>query len=714
MPPIKREIVKKEKEKGIATVESLYRPEEELQEKKEEERYKFFRSTTKFFAKRFASYGVGRKFTPEEQEIFGFLDLEISPEEFYAAGRGMMLAGLAVGLVFASLFYLQFMRVLERNYLYLGAAVLVLIPIGVALYYRRYPKMVAEKEKLLALAYVPEIVNYLVMSMRLNPNLEKAVEFAANHGRGRISDELKKIVWLVQIGKYSSVEEAIDELAYRWGPYSEDFKQALMTVRASVLETDKAKREEYLEKAVEDVLEGSKEKMDIYARGLHQPTVFLYYFGIMLPLMLAIILPIGAAFIKNAAFAKAEVVFVIYCVLLPVGVFIYGNSILSGRPPTYVAPEIPENFPGIPKKGLIRIGGALVPYKMLALLLLVLLISLGYALDLVSIASIKEYELADALPRIPHITLIGGAAPDGTVTEEITIYVFTIFGIIMGLASAISVYLYGKYGARKKAQDEIREMEIEFKDAMYVLASRLGENRPMEDALKQALDFLPRSKVAQRVFKTILDNVSMLGMTVEAAVFDGVYGAMKNLPSPTLKSGLRIMVDSVEIGVNVAAKSLISLSMQLRNSHKIDEMLKRLLSDITILLTTMAVFVAPIVLAVVSSLQTVIINSLSGLGSIGSATTASTDVSAFGNIQLSALSLSSDVIKDSATPGQFLMIMGLYVIEIVFMLVYFNSQIEDSNNKLHTYTAIAKAIPVAALIFCVVAYFTNVTLAGVG
>ncbi|MFH0971687.1 MAG: hypothetical protein V1835_03915 [Candidatus Micrarchaeota archaeon] len=703
MPP--QRVQPKKQPTGIATVESLYRPEVAQEEKEGQNRYLFFIKLTRFFAARFASYGRGQKFDEEQAEVFAFLDLEITPEEFFAASRGLFMTGAAIGAVFGAVLFFQYQEVLGFYNTMLAALVALMAPLIVAWFYQKYPKSAADKEKLYALAYVPEIINYLVMSMRLNPNLERAVEFAASHGRGKIADELKKIIWLVQIGKFTSIEEALDNLAYRWGPYSDDFKQALMTIRASVLETDKARRLELLEKAVADVLEGSKEKMDLYARGLHQPTILLYYFGILLPLMLAIILPIGAAFMKNAQFAKAEYMFLLYCVFLPMGVLIYGRSILSGRPPTYVPPNIPENFPGLPKKGLMNVGGVLLPYALLAIFVFALCVSLGFFGDMAQSASFMDFEREERLKAFPHFDVPGGY----------TLYIFGIFGILIGASLALSIYLMGKYGARKKAQDEIREMEVEFKDAVYVLASRLGENRPMEEAIKQALDFLPRSKVAQLVFKTILENITMLGMTVEAAVFDSTYGALRNVPSQTLRSGMRIMVDSVEIGVNVAAKSLISLSMQIRNAHKIDEMLKRLLSDITVLLKTMAIFVAPIVLAVVSSLQTVIIDSLSNIGgqdSTGTATTGS--IQGFNMGGLASVFQSSDLTSASATPGQFLMIMGLYVIEIVVLLVYFNSQIEDSNNKLHTYTSIAKAVPIAIIIFCVVAYFTGGTLGAIG
>lgn len=69
---------------------------------------------------------------------------------------------------------------------------------------------------------------------------------------------------------------------------------------------------------------------------------------------------------------------------------------------------------------------------------------------------------------------------------------------------------------------------------------------------------------------------------------------------------------------------------------------------------------------------------------------------------------------DSADPATFSLIMGLYVLEVMYILVYFNSQIEDTNNPLHTYVSIAKAMPLGMLLYCATVYFTGSALGGSG
>ncbi|OIO26124.1 hypothetical protein AUJ14_02800, partial [Candidatus Micrarchaeota archaeon CG1_02_55_22] len=521
---------------------------------KPKEPYQGYVRLVKSLAKVFKGMGKGSKFTDDQRAAIEFLNIQLSPEELYSAYKGLLFTGVGVGL---AILVVLFLLLPDAPVLALSiGGVMVLGGAGGAFYMAGYPAMQAESQRKLAIAYVPEIVSYLVMNMRLNPNLEKAVDFAASHGRGKIAEDLKKLVWDVQLGVYSSVEEGLDGLAYRWGAYNDDFKQALMLIRASLLEGDEARREALLEKAGNDVLEGSKEKMDLYARQLHQPTVYLYYFGILLPLMLAIVLPIATGMMKDLPIKGVLPFFAIYNIFLPLAVYFMAHGIIAGRPPTYVPPDIPPDFVGLPPKGTFRAGSINLPYVPLALAVLVLALFIGTVLD----ASVVSSTLANQAFEDPAKAV--AALPHFDVPFYGAIYQFTIYGLLIGVALAISTYYYGKYVDRKKMQDEIRYMEGEFKDALYVLASRLGENRPIEDAFRHAIEFLPKSKVANKLFKRTLENITMLGMTLDKALFDPTFGSMRDIPSEMIRSGMRILADSVQLGVNVAAMSLINLAMQ--------------------------------------------------------------------------------------------------------------------------------------------------------
>lgn len=687
-------------------VKGLYSEDKPTKQYVEKPRVDWFVKFVNFSNKYFDSLGKGAKLTKEQREVFEFLNYRITGEQFRAAEIAAMFLGLFV-TIFAVLI-LAIIFGAGSPFFLIGSLLCFMAPLAAFMLVAFHPQQEAKREQTMALGYLSEIVNYMVASMRLTPNLEKAVEFTASHGRGKIAEDMKKLIWDVQIGKYLSVEEGLDDLAYRWGKYNEDFKQALMLIRSSLLESDDAKREILLEKASADVLEGSKEKMDQFARALSQPTVYLYYFGVLLPLMLAIVLPIGGT-LSGGDFplARPEILALIYIVALPIGIYFLGINILGNRPPTYVAPEIREDYPGLPPKGTMNFLGASVPVLPIALIILLIVLGAGFYLDqIITVAPLDLYEKADALAAVPHIELFG------IPPTELFTGLFSLLGVVVGLGFAISIYLYGTYIARKKVQDEIRAMEREFKDAIYVLASRLGENRPLEDALKYAVAFLPNSKVASKIFRKILDNVTTMGMTIDEAVFNPQFGALKNLPSKTIQSGMRITIDSIGLGVNVAAKSLIGLALQLRNSEKIDLLLNNLLSSVTQMLKTMGTFIAPIVLGVVTSLQGVIVKAMSSNCADTPSAATTPGVSGFGGASnLSSMFCSKTGEASSSTdPATFTFIMGIYVLEVVILLTYFNSQVEDSNNKLHTYIEIAKALPVATLIFAAVAYFAGTSI----
>ena len=64
----------------------------------------------------------------------------------------------------------------------------------------------------------------------------------------------------------------------------------------------------------------------------------------------------------------------------------------------------------------------------------------------------------------------------------------------------------------------------------------MGENKPVEEALRHARDFLPDLKISKRIFARTIDNIEIMGMPLETAVFDESYGSLRNIPSNTIIS----------------------------------------------------------------------------------------------------------------------------------------------------------------------------------
>lgn len=258
-------------------------------------------------------------------------------------------------------------------------------------------------------------------------------------------------------------------------------------------------------------------------------------------------------------------------------------------------------------------------------------------------------------------------------------------------------------------------MEDEFKDALYVIASRLGENKPIEDALSHTRKFFPKSLVAEKVFGKTVDNIRILGLNLNSSLFDKSYGSLKNNPSTIIRSAMRLLVDSVQLGVSVAAKTLMSYSIQLRNSDEVSKMLSNLINTITSTLSSMSKFIAPIVLGITTALQKIVISTLSSMASNGtmkemSSALESISSSGIGGVATSSMgslgSISTETISHLAGPTTFLIIVAIYVIQIVIIMTFFTTMIEQDNMTL-VKVRIAKTLPIATILFIITTIGAN-------
>jgi len=613
-----------------------------------------------------------------------FLEIPLKPSEINAAPVFAMMLSLifiipAMGFILFSIFV---SRTMELPILMYTLPVSLLVPFGLVWYFQNYPLKEAENKRMQTITQIPEVVNYMVMSMKLTPNLERAVEFAAEHGTGNIANDLKKLVSDVRLGNYNTMEEALDVFAYKWARYSDEFKHALMLIRGSVIEIDDAKRHVMLDKAASDVLEGISDNMEKYAGKMRQPSIYLYYMGVLLPLLLIIILPVGSV-LGNLPLAQTWILILLYNILIPLGTVYFAMGILKTRPPVYTPPKIPDNFPGLPKKNHLLIGKTSVPSIVLAII------------AVIAIYTVFAFVVEPIFNPYPPAW--------NTEAQQAWVPMMAITGAVVGIAVGISIWLYGSAYYKRKEQLKIMKMEDEFKDSVYIVASRLGENRPVEEALDYTAEFMKGTSVSE-IFRKASNNIHNLGMTVEMALFDPVYGALKYVPSHSIKNSMRILIDSIQLGVQQGSKALLSLSLQLRDAHKIKEKIRSLLSEITAMMTSIAFFIGPIVLGITTALQKIVVSaltSLTGVSGLSGETTAYVS-------DLPMMSFGSEeILSGIPSPIVFIFIIAVYVLEVTLILTYFTSRIQEGRNDLAMKMTIASSLPVSMLLFFISAFVAS-------
>jgi len=779
--------------KGITAVSENFEGETKLVVERDPEFVLF----CKKLYKQFPGLGKGAVYNEKHREAIDFLGWKLSAAECMAAIQGIVIAGAIPSIILLLILYVLGFGIqldprgepiggtfltdafddLAMPIFFMIALVLVSGVGMIAFFIYNYPIAMADDERNRALTYVPEMVGYLIMSMKLVPNLEKAIEFSAKHGKGKVSDDFKRLIWDFQIGVYSSISEGLDMMALRWGKYSIELKEALMKIRASVMEPSEARRYQILDKTMMEVLDSVKEKMGDYARSLNQPSVMLFYIGVLLPLLLVIILPVGSAFIgkippgdKNSfgiSFANPIILVAIYCFLIPAFAYTFAKGVVKKRPPTYEPPVINDNYSDLPKKWQMKMGGFWIDSRLIAIAILLIGVSGSFFLSTQGfppkflfgeqkegyettifqlIPADKQYEevykekgleyfgkITFDIYVIQDVDITQGIlyqkylsadytpskAEDAVYMEKLkfdskpandpTKYVF-IAGTMLTIVLAFCFMLYYMNIYKRNAQLIIIQMEDEFKESMYMIASRMGENKPVENALKQAKDYLPNLMVSKRIFGKTVENIELMGLPLESAIFDPVYGSMKGIPSKIINTAMRLLVDSVSLGVEVASRTLMSLSLQMENMDKVNKSLKEMVSDVTTTMQTMAVFIAPMVLGITTALQKVVMMTLSDVVSSPELQNSSASVSdiaggGIGNMS-NIFKVDLEVFRSFATPWMYMVIIGIYVALIVIILTYFTTKIKEDNDLLFKIN-LSKMLPIAMAVYLVTSIGAN-------
>jgi hypothetical protein len=256
------------------------------------------------------------------------------------------------------------------------------------------------------------------------------------------------------------------------------------------------------------------------------------------------------------------------------------------------------------------------------------------------------------------------------------------------------------------ARNSTKDLEKEFNSSLFTLGNRLGDGTPAEIAFAKVAASTKGQKT-EDFFRIVNVNIQSMGMGLEEAIFNSKRGAIIYYPSSLIATSMRILIESVKKGLNVAAESLMSISEYVRNIQKINERLRDLLADVVSDMKSNMVFLAPLLSGIVVGLGAMITDILaqlknmtesggdaviSGLGSIGNIT------------QLFNVSY--------MIPPFFLQIaIGVYIIEIIFILTGTLVTIDAGEDKLRQTYEISNNLLRGFALYLVVALLSIIALA---
>jgi hypothetical protein len=561
---------------------------------------------------------------------------------------------------------------------------------------------------------------YIVTYMRHTSNLERAVDFAGEHLAPPLSIDMKKVVWDIETEKYGTIKESLDAYLENWKEWNPEFIESMHLIEGSLVEGSESRRVELLDKSLSVMLDETYEKMLHYAHNLKSPLTTLHMLGVILPILGLVILPLMVNFIPEARWFHMAVV---YNVTLPVLVYVIAKSILSTRPSGYGNADITDLNPDLKKQQTIRIplgGGDALSLSPLLLGFLVAVIGLllaavpfiyhftspdrdwiygGDGLREIDVTNPDEradvrfwfldYRPEDA--KIPDSPRTVGPFGLGAV----------LFSLLVPLALGVGLGMYYTIRARNiiKIREETRKLEQEFASALFQLGNRLADGIPAEIAFAKVADVLQGTRTGT-FYDTVTSNISRLGMGLEDAIFDAKVGAIHLYPSPIIESSMKVLVESNKKGPLVASQALINVSEYIKQMHRVDERLRDLMSDVISSMKSQVSFLTPVIAGIVIGITSMI---SSILGTIGGRLGDLAGQAGGTGTNLEFLSLFGGA---SIPIYHFQAIVGLYVVQITWILTIMVNGIENGVDNIGEQDSLGKNLLRSTILYVMISAIT--------
>ncbi len=636
-----------------------------------------------------------KKKAAELQENIDICHLNVTPSGVVSASYLFPFAFMLIG-VFLS-FVVPALLGGETSMFFLTFFIII----GAVLIYplTKLPEFLAESWRMRASNQMVLCIFYIVTYMRHTSNLELAIEFASNRLVPPLSFDLKKILWDVETERYESIKESLEAYLESWKKWNLEFIESFHLIESSLYEGSEERRLLLLDKSLSTMLDETFEKMLHYAQNLKSPLTVLHMMGIILPILGLVILPLVVSFMEGIKWYHLAM---LYNVILPIGVYYFSKTILSKRPTGYGDTDISEENPELKKykKFSIKIMGLEIGFDPLYVAIFTFMICMCIALSPLVIHALN--------PNVDYIIPTecenGGMFCVNTVdvTDPIQTrnakYEFlgyhtsmsktdpgkivgpfglgaSLISLLFPLAFGLSIGLYYKLKSQNviKIRERSKNLEKEFASALFQLGNRLGDGLPAEIAFGKVASVMEGS-VSGNFFSVVEANIRHLGMSVEAAIFDPKVGALTQFPSNLIESSMKVLVESAKKGPRIAAEAILNVSRYIKEIHKVDERLKDLLADVISDVKSQITFLTPAIAGIVIGITSMVTTIIGKLGAN------------LKNIQEQAATQQTSLIElfgDGLPTYYFQLIVGLYVVQIIYVLTIMSNGVENGSDKLN-------------------------------
>lgn len=594
------------------------------------------------------------------------------------------------------------MRMFSSNFPFLFFFLSIILSLFLFYFVKAYPARLANKWRLKASSQMVPAILYVVVYMRHTPNLEKAIAFASKHLQYPLALDFKKVFYDVEIGRFSTIKESLDNYLETWRDYSTEFIESFHLIESSLFEPDNSRRINTLEKALQVVLDGVYDKMLKFTHNVRSPLTNVYMLGVVLPTLGLALLPLASAMLGGLL--QWHHVFILFNLIVPFFVFFLTDKIIFLRPGGYGESKLLERNPLYSdyKSSRHFFNAFLLCLPFFVIGLLPLIFQFTPMPEMLGLE--KDYTFSQLGLSFFGEEKIFGFTEDGKGP-------FGIGALILGMFFPLAIALFFSIAYKDKTKKLIverrntRELEKEFNNSLFQLGNRIGNGMPPELAFGKVAQSSKGLKT-EDFFKRVSYNISQMGMSVEKAIFHPKRGAIIYYPSDLIATSMRVLVESAKKGLKIAAMSLMSISEYVKNIQKITQRLKDMLAEIASDMKSNMTFLAPLLSGIVVGLAamiTAILGKLDAIKDLG------------GEIPLGNLDniLGPDGMFQVAKmiPPYYLQIaVGIYLIQIIFILTRTLVTIDSGEDKLERINKTGKNLQNGILLYFLTALFATIVL----
>jgi len=615
------------------------------------------------------------------QESINICHLNITPQGAASFALLIPIAMIILGLLLGLLVFKSSLFVF----------IVILGALGLSTIFGKIPSFMANNWRIQASNQMVLSVFYVVTYMRHTSNIENAIDFASEHLSGTLALDFKKVLWDAETGKFPSVKESLDNYLETWRKWNNEFIESFHLIESSLYEGSEDRRLSLLDKSLEVMLEETYEKMLHYAQNLKSPITMIHMLGIILPILGLVILPLVVSFIEGVRWYHLSI---IYNVFLPVIVYYLGKTILSRRPTGYGDTDISEENPEFRKYRdfIINLGFTEIRIHAfwIAIVLGGLLLVLGISPLILHASGAGDMSLMNGQFRLLDYK-------ESSTGELIGPYGLgaSILSLFIPLSVGLGIGMYYSMRSRNviSIRNKTRALEKEFASALFQLGNRLGDGVPAELAFGRVAESM-RSSLAGDFFNIVSNNVRRLGTSVQEAIFNVKIGAIVQFPSKIINSSMKVLTEALKKGPKIAAKAIINVSQYIKEMHRVDERLKDLLADVISSMKSQINFLTPVIAGIVIGITSMVTTILVRLGEQMS------QISAEGGTQ--SIQSFTSLFGSGVPTYYFQIIVGIYVVQVIYILTILVNGIENGADKLNERFLIGRNLIRATVFYVVV------------